>query len=199
MSVKNAILGLLAHRPRHGYEIHSAFEAVAGGEDNWDLKPAQVYNTLARLAERGLVAEQGTAQAGGPEKRVYALTEAGRAELEAWLNAPVKSEHQRDEFFLKLMLSLVSGKGDPRHIIYVQRANLYQELHAVTERRRTIDPKAELAYVLLLDRAVMHLEADLRWLEMIEARLDEIRHQPLPQPEGRPRGRPPKSRDPNKE
>jgi hypothetical protein len=43
-----------------------------------------------------------------------------------------------------------------------------------------------------LDQAIMHLEADLRWLDMIEARLDEIEDQPLPEPEMRPRGRPPK-------
>jgi hypothetical protein len=44
----------------------------------------------------------------------------------------------------------------------------------------------------LLDKAVMHLEADLRWLDMIDARLDDVKKQPLPVPEPRPRGRPPK-------
>ncbi len=39
----------------------------------------------------------------------------------------------------------------------------------------------------------MHLEADLRWLEMIEARLDEVKRQPLPEPEVKLRGRPPKA------
>jgi DNA-binding PadR family transcriptional regulator len=192
MSVRNALLGLLARRSRHGYELHGAFEAIMGGEQNWDVKPAQVYTTLTRLEEKGLVVEQAVEQEGGPERRLYSLTAAGRRELEDWLAAPVTSEHQRDEFYLKLMLCLATGEGDPRQVIYVQRANLYRELHAVTERRLRIDPRAELAHLLLLDRVVMHLEADLRWLEMIEARLDEIRRQPLPAPEERPRGRPPK-------
>jgi len=39
----------------------------------------------------------------------------------------------------------------------------------------------------------MHLEADLRWLDTAEARLDEIRRQPLPEPEAKPRGRPRKN------
>ena len=41
----------------------------------------------------------------------------------------------------------------------------------------------------------MHLEADLRWLDMVEGRLDEITRQPLPGPEARPRGRPKKTPD----
>jgi hypothetical protein len=57
-------------------------------------------------------------------------------------------------------------------------------------QRSRLDPKLELARLLLLDKAALQLEADLRWLEMPEVRLDEIRRQPLPEPEVRPRGRP---------
>jgi hypothetical protein len=47
--------------------------------------------------------------------------------------------------------------------------------------------------ILLLEKTIMHLEADLRWLDMLEGRLDEIRKQPVPEPELRPRGRPRKA------
>jgi DNA-binding PadR family transcriptional regulator len=57
MSVRHAILGLLAQRPRHGYELRAAFSAVIGGDENWDVKPAQIYTTLNRLEEAGLVEE----------------------------------------------------------------------------------------------------------------------------------------------
>jgi DNA-binding PadR family transcriptional regulator len=191
MSVRNAILGLLAHRPRHGYELHDAFEAMVGGEQNWDIKPAQVYTTLSRLEKKGLVVEDRVEQDGGPEKYIYAMTEAGMAELRKWFAEPVLGDHLRDEFFLKLMLSLAVEEGDPRKVIYIQRASLYKELHAITGQRSRVDPKSELAYILLVDRVVMHLEADLRWLEMVEARLDEISRQPIPEPAERPRGRPP--------
>ncbi|MCA9928306.1 MAG: PadR family transcriptional regulator [Anaerolineales bacterium] len=192
MSVRNAILGLLAHRPRHGYELHDAFEAMVGGEQNWDIKPAQVYTTLNRLEKLGFVMEDAVQQEGGPEKHIYAVTEAGRAELLDWFSKPILSDRRRDEFFLKLMLSVVVEDGDPHKLIYIQRAGLYKELHAITTQRSRTDPKTELAYLLLLDQAVMHLEADLRWLEMVEGRLDEISRQPIPEPAERPRGRPPK-------
>jgi DNA-binding PadR family transcriptional regulator len=192
MSVRNALLGLLEQRPRHGYELHDAFEAVVGGEENWDVKPAQVYTTLTRLEQRGLIVEKSLEQDGGPEKHIYAVTPAGREVLRDWLYTPAPTEHQRDEFFLKLMIGLATGEADPYRIIYIQRASLYRELHDLTARRSLADPRSELAQILLLDQAIMHLEADLRWLDMVEARLDEVRRQPLPEPESRPRGRPPK-------
>ena len=192
MSVRNALLGLLAYRSRHGYELHDAFEAMVGGEQNWDIKPAQVYTTLNRLEKKGFVVEDGVEQEGGPEKHIYTVTEAGLAELRKWFSRPVFGHRLRDEFFLKLMVSLVMQDGDPRRLIYIQRAGLYKELHAITKQRTQVDPKSELAFILLLDQAVMHLEADLRWLEMVESRLDEISQQPVPEPVEKPRGRPPK-------
>ena len=190
MSVRNALLGLLAQRPRHGYELHAAFEAVIGGEKNWDVKPAQIYTTLSRLAESGLVAQGMVEQDGGPEKRIYAITPAGQAELEEWFTGYVEPVHQRDEFFLKLMLSIGDSQANPRQVVQRQRAALYRELHQLTADRGRANPRRELARILLFDKAIMHLEADLRWLDIVEARLEEVQRQPLPEPEVKPRGRP---------
>lgn len=193
MSVRNALLGLLAQKPRHGYELHAAFQAVVGGEENWDVKRAQIYTTLARLEDSGLIAQDGVEQDGGPEKRIYAITTPGLDELELWFKTSVEPEHQRDEFFLKLMLSLVIEQINPYQVIQRQRAKLYQELHNLTARRSEANAKTELARILLFDKAIMHLEADLRWLDMIEGRLDEVKRQPMPEPEMKPRGRPKRS------
>ncbi len=193
MSVRNALLGLLAQRPRHGYELHAAFTAMMGGAQSRDVRPAQVYTTLARLEEGGLVCPASVEQSGGPEKRVYAITPQGRAALAEWLASGVVPELQRDEFFIKLVLCQATGEGDPYRLIQSQRAVLYQALHDATRRRNDMDPRTELAQLLLLDKVIMHLEADLRWLDIVEGRLDEIRRQPLPEPQPRPRGRPRKN------
>lgn len=193
MSVRHALLGLIAQRPRHGYELRAAFHALVGGKENWDVKPAQIYTTLTRLEQGGFVAEDSIEQDAGPEKRIYAITLAGRKILTEWFACGIEPEHQHDEFFLKLMIGLVSSAADPYRLIQTQRTYLFQELHDITEHRSYADPNRELAMILLLDKAVMHLEADLRWLDMIEARLDEIKRQPLPEPESKPRGRPKKT------
>lgn len=161
-----------------------------GGESNWDVKPAQIYSTLTRLEEGGQITDESSGDE--PDRRVYAITDKGRADLAEWFETPVERGHQRDEVFAKLMLAMATHEVEPRRIIQLQRARLYQELHALTAQRNRTDSKSNLAHVLLLDSAIMHVEADLRWLDMVEARLDEIKRQPLPEPETRPRGRPPK-------
>jgi DNA-binding PadR family transcriptional regulator len=193
LTVRHATLGLPAQRPRHGHELRAALAAMVGGEENWDMKPAQVYTTLMRMEKGDLVAEQSVEQEAGPEKRIYAIMVQGHAALQHWFAEGSPPEHPRDAYFLKLMLALLSGAADPHRLISNQRTFLHRELHSITNQRLRVDRDRELAKLLLLDKAVMRLEADLRWLEMTEARLDDIRRQPLPEPETKHRGRPRKT------
>ena len=189
MSVRHALLGLLAQKPRYGYELCAGFAALVGGKENWDVKPAQIYTTLARMVESGLITLDGKDGAKG--KSEYAITPSGHDELMNWFRESDIEEPQQDPFYLKLMLSLDLDEVDASRLIIIQRAALYQELHRITEQRQSLDPKQQLAQILLMDKSAMHLEADLRWLDMIESRLDEVVQQPAPKPALRPRGRPP--------
>lgn len=192
MPVRHALLGFLAQQPRHGYELRAVFESLFVG-DAWEIKPAQVYSTLDRLAEAGLIVCQSDLGEGEePSRRIYALTPAGQQALQNWFNTPVAAQHQRDELFIKLMIALISGEGQPERILLIQRSRIYQEMHKFTQLRDSCNPHGEMAQILLFDKAIMHLEADLRWLEMVEIRLETIKKQPLPEPEIRPRGRPKK-------
>src|SRR5512143_1138833 len=191
MSVRYAVLGLISQKPRHGYETRIAFENLVGGDENWEVKPAQIYTTLDRLEEAGLVERSSDLGEGKePSRRVYKITSLGEQSLEEWFSSPVVPEHQRDEFFIKLIVGLASGRADPERLIQTQRGLLFQEMHAATAQRDEYDPRAQIAQILLLDKVIMHLEADLRWLDMIEMRMETIKDQPLPEPEVRPRGRP---------
>jgi DNA-binding PadR family transcriptional regulator len=191
MSVRYAVLGLISQKPRHGYETRIAFENLVGGDENWEVKPAQIYTTLDRLEEARLVERSSDLGEGKePSRRVYRITSKGEAALQEWFASGVATEHQRDEFFIKLVIGLASGKADPERLIQTQRGLLFQEMHAATAQRDEYDSRREMAQILLLDKVIMHLEADLRWLDMIEMRMETIKGQPMPEPEIRPRGRP---------
>jgi DNA-binding PadR family transcriptional regulator len=185
------VLGLISQKPRHGYETRAAFESLVGGDENWEVKPAQIYTTLDRLEEAGLVERSSDLGEGEePSRRVYQITPQGEQALQEWFASPVAPQHQRDEFFIKLIIAAASGKVRPERLVQTQRALLFQQMHAATEQRDGFEARTELAQILLLDKVIMHLEADLRWLDMIEMRLEAIEEQPLPEPEIRRRGRP---------
>jgi len=192
MSVRHALLGLLSQSPSHGYELRDAFETLAGGRALWEVKPAQIYTTLARLEDAGLVAQTAAPGDGGPDRRVYEITESGREELLGWYAGGVHAEHHRDEFFLKLVLALSSADVDAHEILRVQRSTLYRDLHELTARRAGLSLAGDLTHAMLLDKAIMHAEADIRWLEMVEARLTDMARQPMRLPKPKRRGRPPK-------
>jgi DNA-binding PadR family transcriptional regulator len=73
--VRTGLLTLLADKPMHGYDLIRELEQRSGGM--WRPSPGSVYPTLQLLEDEGLVT--GQEQDG---KRVYAITDAGRAELE---------------------------------------------------------------------------------------------------------------------
>jgi len=189
MSVKHALLALLYQHPQHGYELGKQINAVVNTE--WDVKLGQVASTLARLKEANLVDYEVEQTDDAPDRKVYFITDEGRRELESWYLTPEVREYRLgDTFYIKLVLSLLGGPISPEQVLLTQRRELFQQLHEVTELLRQADPRTQLPWVLLLESATMHLDADLRWIEMCEARLNDLKHYSPPQPAPKPRGRP---------
>ncbi|MCC7447334.1 MAG: PadR family transcriptional regulator [Anaerolineae bacterium] len=189
MSVKHSLLALLYQRPMHGYELGKQLALAVSAE--WDVKPGQVANTLVRLKEAGLVDYEVVESHDAPDRKVYAITEAGIEELRRWYLTPeVRDYRLGDTFYIKLVLSLIDGPVSPDQVLMTQRRELYQQLHQATEIRRKANLRSQLPWALLLDSAIMHLEADLRWIEMCEVRLPDLKHYTPPKPEPKARGRP---------
>lgn len=190
--VPRALLALLSDQPRHGYELRDLFEATAGG--HWELNSGQIYSSLERLARDGLVVEASVEKVGGPDRRLWAITDQGRAELVEWFRSAVTRDYRlRDELYVKLMLAIATRVEEPYEVVQVQRRELFRELHEHTAARNRCDARAELPRILLLDSAIMHTEAELRWLDMVESRLQPLSRRPPPSVPARPRGRPRKA------
>ena len=128
----------------------------------------QVYTTLARLEREGLVVGEDVPE-DSRQKRVYALTDAGRAALDEWVAAPTPGPRLRDEFFLKLVLARDAGVADPRRLIERQR---HEYLHALRDLA-ALGPDGNGVASLLAEGAALNLEADLKWLDLCERRLIE--------------------------
>jgi DNA-binding PadR family transcriptional regulator len=189
MSVKHTLLALLFQHPMHGYDLGKQLNLVVNAE--WDVKPGQIASTLARLHDAALVDYEIEETDDAPDRKVYFITAAGREELENWYRSPeVRDYRLGDAFYIKLVLSLIGGPVSPEQVLMTQRRELYQQLHQATELSRQADLRTQLPWILLLESAIMHLEADLRWIEMCEARLPDLKNYTPPQPEKKTRGRP---------
>ena len=111
MAIKHALLGLLAEGPKHGYELKTAFDETIG--ERWSLNIGQVYNTLNRLARDGyVVLQEEVEQETRPDKKIYAITEAGREELSRWL---AKAESKGLPHCAPRRLCLVRCRRDEPH------------------------------------------------------------------------------------
>src|SRR5437868_8504018 len=114
--VQRAVLALLSQQPRHGYELHDLFEAAVSG--HWELNSGQIYSSLERLARDGLVVEEGIEKGGGPDKRLWTLTDEGKKEMANWFDWPVPRDYRlRDELYRKLMLGLGTQPGKARRVL----------------------------------------------------------------------------------
>lgn len=163
--LKFMVLALLARQPKHGYDLRTAFEALLGG--TWLLNIGQVYTTLSRLEQDGLVEAVVVPQDLLPDRKVYSLTELGEKELRRWLEEPLGGlVRLRDEVFLKV---IAQGVVDPAAAPALIAAQRDQYLDAIGElARMRAEEREPSATGLLLDGLLLRLEADLRWLDQCE-------------------------------
>ncbi len=171
MSVRQALLGLLAGGARHGYELRAAYEGRLVPQGRLNI--GQVYTTLERLERDGLVQHErvvGT-DGHGRDRKVYALTPEGHAELHTWLAepSPVRLD-LRNEVFLKIVLARRIEGVDARGVVDRERRAAFERLHEVTQARARAED-ASLEDDLLLDLAALRLQAFLKWLDHCEEKL----------------------------
>jgi DNA-binding PadR family transcriptional regulator len=163
------LLALLAKEPAHGYELKARLEQTFG-----DAYPppniGQIYLTLQRLERTGLVKSQDVVQSDRPNKRVYELTLAGREAVMTWAEEPSDEPRVRDDFFMKLALGPMAGITDALTLINRQRRH-YLGLMRSLSRLAEEAPESNKIGRLLIEGAMLHLQADLDWLERCQEEL----------------------------
>ncbi|WP_340559258.1 PadR family transcriptional regulator [Streptomyces sp. GSL17-111] len=164
------LLALLARGPAHGYELKQALEALLGAAYP-QPNIGQIYVTLGRLEKAGLIAGEDVEQSNRPNKRTYRLTDAGREAVEAWYEETTAEPRVRDEFFMKLALAPHSGMADPITLINKQRRQYLNTMRDLSKLAATEERDNRVAQ-LLIEGAMLHLQADLDWLERCQEELE---------------------------
>ncbi|MFT4218771.1 MAG: PadR family transcriptional regulator [Micropruina sp.] len=165
MSVRWGMLALLAEGPRYGAELKAGFEQRTGG--TWPVNVGQVYTTLDRLERDGLVA----AETPDAEGRIrYSLTPPGHDAVAQWWRTPVdRQATPRDELVIKLAIAITSPAVESAAVAQAQRSATMHRLQQLTRLKQSIDPAADLAWLMVIEHQLFAAEAEIRWLDQVEA------------------------------
>ena len=100
MALEHAILVSLSERPASGLELTRRFDRSIGFF--WSATHQQIYRTLRAMEDDGWVQATPVVQHGRPDKKVYTVADAGRAELARWIAEPLTGREFRSEVAVKL-------------------------------------------------------------------------------------------------
>jgi DNA-binding PadR family transcriptional regulator len=133
MSLRHAILGLLAREPSTGYGLTRKFDLSL--RTSWHASHSQIYPELARLEREGLVEVVGR----GPRRsKTYGLTGPGREELRRWLVEEEPDRSQRNESGVRLFLAPLLDAADRRSVYGRDLADVEREISGLEELQETI-------------------------------------------------------------
>jgi DNA-binding PadR family transcriptional regulator len=171
LTLEKALLGFFRERPRHGYDLYQELSDPEGLWMVWRIKQSQLYALLGRLEERGLLSATLEPRGERPPRKVYRLTDVGRAVYRAWVEAPVEHGRQfRLDFLAKLFFVRSEGAETAAVLIDRQRAACSAWLGDLEASARAV-PDAAPFQQLVLQYRIGQVHAMLGWLDACEHRL----------------------------
>jgi DNA-binding PadR family transcriptional regulator len=178
-----SVLNLLHERPMHPYEMRSLMRE-RGHDRAFHVKESSVYDTVARLADRGFIEPVEVNREGRrPERTVYAITEAGRDELLVWMwDLASEPLAESPPFAAPLMFIYSLGKERTLAAFQQRAARLEADISASEAYRRAFEeqmPEFPRLFGIEEEYTQAMRRAELAW---VRATLAELRDGTFPWP-----------------
>lgn len=170
-----ALLGVVSQNPQgvHGYALKRQCDRILG--HFWQLTFGEVYRTLDRLAEDGLVEE--VIAAAVSSRKIFRVTAKGRRSLDTFILEPPTDAPRplRQELAVKLLFACPERLPELMRVIEAQRDTYIRQLHLLSVQRckTTKLPVDSFVTALLIDGAELNVRAELAWLADVAAKLRE--------------------------
>lgn len=166
-----AILGLLAEQPMHGYELFQRFQSEVLGQIV-HVEMSQLYAFLKKLERLNVVEAELEQQGVRPPRKVYQLTQEGRAALREWLTTPVERPRDIRIFFLiKLYFVQRQLPAQLARVIDQEIATCTQFLTSLeSQRHGKVSMREQAAFdQVVLSSRIHQTRALLDWLYLLQA------------------------------
>lgn len=174
MNAQYVLLSFLADESNYGYELKKKYDSYFGKDK--PILPGQIYSSLARLKRDNKIKEVSdisNSGSSGPDRIRYEITDLGKEQLKRWLASPEEPASQlQATMYVKTVLAILMD-GDAAPYLDNQRRAHIQKMRSLTDERRN----SNLSDMLLIDHALYHLEADLRWIELTISRLTKLKEE----------------------
>lgn len=180
MSLAKGILGFLAYGDMSGYDLAKAFDSSV--RFFWHAQKAQIYQTLDRLERQGLVTYERVVQDGRPNKKLYAITDEGRAEFLTWLAHGAGDVDFKSTLLMKLFFSgnLTSDQTIEHLREFIDDCEAYsadmQQIPQSIEFYGPLVPDANPPYwELVADFGARYMRMCVEWAQDSIERLEDLR------------------------
>lgn len=162
MNIRTLCLGILSFQEASGYEIKKEIEE--GMFSHFiDASFGSIYPALSQLNTEGLVTVRAEEQTGRPDKKVYSVTDAGRAALAKGLLVIPARDKYKSEFLFEMLFKEMLPEPHIRLAIEKQLLDLHDDMNRMAECRARGEINAGSEFIMGYGEAV--LSAGAKYLE----------------------------------
>lgn len=165
MALAHTILAVLTYEPCSGYDISKRFDE--GVSCYWQASQQQIYRELGKMEQQGWVQFKRIPQEGKPDKKIYDITDAGKAELLRWYQLPTEPTPIREDLLVKVLVApfmpknLLVNELQHRRQIHLEQLMEYQAIEA--EHKACPFPSMDERFRYLTLRRGIRYEQD--WID----------------------------------
>jgi len=135
------LLGIVKYKPLSGYDLNKYFKHVI--HYFWGADQSRIYRALYEMHRAEWVSIELVEQEDSPDKKLYSITEAGRAELQRWLTTPVPALPSRAVWLGQLFFADELSTEETIALLEDRIARLQAELDELERRTRSDSERVE--------------------------------------------------------
>lgn len=184
MSLRHALLNLLAGEPRSGYDLARLFSVSMGNV--WPAQHSQIYPELAKLLADGLIRQTGEGPRG---RRIYQTTPEGLAELRSWLRDAEPDHSIRHPAQLRVFCTWVLPTEEALALLARDRAEYARHLGEIDHALAGVDWSAsqqQRASRLVIEFGRRFYALQIEWIDWAAEQIAAGALQPGNPPPGAP-------------
>lgn len=177
MSIEYAILGFLNQAPQTGYDLKKLI--VDSETLYWSGSNNQIYRSLVRLHEDGLVTRKVEYQEDNPARKIYTITDRGQEALRAWLASEPELPDLKNHFLIRLMWADQLAPAEFHSLLDRYETELAQRLAMAGERARRGSPlppataRGQLLRQRIAENWIRFYKTQLDWVRGLRRELTE--------------------------